>query len=250
VAAVESIVTSSIEGGVAILSFCDWQSQNALDDRTVPLLEDALVNLGSDAAVNVIVLEGLPDVFCSGGSRDMLLALARQRRTPADVLLPKRVLDVPVPVIAAMAGHAVGGGFALGACADIVLLARESRYGLPFMNFGFTPGMGTTRLLEHVLSPAIAHELLYTGEHVRGTHFENKGGFNYVLPKAEVVPKARDIAGRIAEKPRLSLEVLKATLSLPKRQCFEQTLTLETLMHRVTLHGTDIARRIDEELST
>ena len=249
-AAIDPVVSWNIDRGVAILSFHDWQSQNALDDRTVPLLENALLTLASDATVNVIVLEGLPDVFCSGGSRDMLLALAHQHRAPADLLLPKRVLDVPVPVIAAMAGHAVGGGFALGACADIVLLARESRYGLPFMNFGFTPGMGTTRLLEHMLSPAIAHELLYTGEHVRGAHFENRSGFNYVLPKAEVEPKARAIAARIAEKPRLSLEVLKTTLSLPKRQCFEQALTLETLMHRVTLHGDDIARRISEEWST
>lgn len=249
-ASINGVVTCTVEGGVAILSFCDWESQNALDDRTVPLLERALLTLGFDPAVKVIVLEGLPDVFCSGGSRDMLLALATQNRTAADLLLPKRVLDVPVPVIAAMAGHAVGGGFALGACADIVLLARESRYGFPFMNFGFTPGMGTTKLLEHVLSPAIAHELLYSGEHVRGAHFENRSGFNYILPKADVVPKARDIAARIADKPRLSLQLLKATLSLPKRQCFEQTLTIETLMHRITLRGTDVARRIDEELST
>ena len=48
----------------------------------------------------------------------------------------------------------IGGGFALGLCADVILLARESRYGCTFMNLGFTPGMGTTSLLEHVLSTA------------------------------------------------------------------------------------------------
>lgn len=243
---VASVVSSTIDDGVAILSFRDPASKNALDSRTVPLLEGALEDLGRNEVVKVIVLEGLRDVFCSGGSQEMLQALAKGQQTPVDLLLPKRLLDTPVPVIAAMEGHAIGGGFAIGACADIVLIARESRYGFSFMNFGFTPGMGTTRLVEHVLSPAIAHELLYTGQTFRGTQFEGKSGFNYILPQAEVAAKAREIAGRIAEKPRRSLEVLKRTLSLPKRQCFEATHTIETLMHQVTFQGADVERLIKE----
>lgn len=243
----DAAVVTSIDAGVGILSFRDPASKNALDGHTVPLLEAALLELGGNASVKAIVIEGLPDVFCSGGSREMLLALAKGRQSPVDLLLPKRLLDVPVPVIAAMAGHAIGGGFALGMCADVVLLGRESRYGLSFMNFGFTPGMGTTRLLEQVLSPAIAHELLYTGRNVRGADFEGKSGFNYILPKDGVAPKAHEIAGRIADKPRRALEVLKRTLSLPKRQCFESTYTVETLMHQVTLQGMDVARLAEEE---
>lgn len=244
---VAGVVSAVVEGGVAILSFRDSASRNALDSRTVPLLESTLLDLGRDPQVKVIVLEGLPDVFCSGGSREMLLALAKGEQAPADLLLPKRVLDVPVPVIAAMAGHAIGGGLALGVCADLVLIARESRYGCSFMNFGFTPGMGTTRLLEHVLSPAVAHELLLTGENIRGARFEGRSGFNYILPRAEVVAKARELAQRIAEKPRRSLELLKRTLSLPKRQCFEATYTVESLMHQITMQAPDVARLIEEE---
>ena len=246
---VDGIVTSSIDGGVATLSFRDSASRNALNRRTVPLLEAALDTLGSDQSVKVIVLEGLPDVFCSGGSSDVLRELAAGHYSLVDFLLPKRILDLPVPVVAAMAGHAIGAGFALGACADIVLLARESRYGLSFMNMGFTPGMGTTRLFEHVLSTAVAHELLYTGEHVRGGHFADRSGFNYILPREDVVPKARDLAARIAEKPRLSLELLKRTLSLPKRTAFEATTTIEALMHRVTLTRPETARAIEDVLS-
>lgn len=240
-------VTTSVDSGVGILSFRHQQSNNALDAETVPLLETALLDLGANPSVKAIVIEGLPDVFCSGASRELLRALVKGQHSPVDLLLPKRLLDLPVPVIAAMAGHAVGGGFALGVCADVVLIGRESRYGLSFMNFGFTPGMGTTRLLEHVLSPAIAHELMYTGQNVRGAEFEGKSGFNYILPKEAVVPKAREIADRIASKPRPALELLKRTLSLAKRQCFESTYTVETLMHQVTLRGIDVERLIEEE---
>jgi polyketide biosynthesis enoyl-CoA hydratase PksI len=153
---------------------------------------------------------------------------------------------VPVPVIAAMEGHAVGGGLALGLCADIILIARESSYGCNFMNLGFTPGLGTTRLLEHVLSPAIAHEMLYTGQVFRGTHFEGRSGFNYILPRAQVRPQAMDLAARIAEKPRPAIEALKRVLSLGKRQAFEEARTAEAMMHTITFAGPDVRRLIEE----
>src|SRR6266496_5802192 len=164
----------------------------------------------------------------------MLASLVDGSIAPSDLLLSKAFLDLPVPTIAAMEGHAVGGGLALGLCADIVLIARESRYGCPFMNLGFTPGMGMTRLLEHVLSPAVAHEMLYTGEPFKGAHFEGRCGFNYILPRVEVRAKALDLAERIAEKPRVALATLKRVLSLPRRQAFESTRTVEALMHEVT----------------
>jgi polyketide biosynthesis enoyl-CoA hydratase PksI len=110
--------------------------------------------------------------------------LVRGRVAPSDILLPRAILDLPVPVIAAMEGHVIGGGFALGLCVDLVLIAPESRNGYSFINMGFTPGMGTTmgttRLLEHVITPAIAHEMLFTGQAFKGTHFEGRSGFNYM----------------------------------------------------------------------
>ena len=239
-------VSTRVEDGVGVLALQDAESRNALDDAVVRQLEEGLANLGENPAVNVVVLEGLPEVFCSGASRDLLRALADGTRRPTELLLPRRILAVPVPVIAAMQGHAIGGGLAYGICADIVLVARESRYGLTFMNFGFTPGMGTTRLLEQFVSPAIAHEMMYSGHTFKGSHFEGRSGFNYVLPQAEVVSKAHDIAQRIAEKPRPALEALKRTLSLAKRELFEQAYTLETLMHQVTF-GSEVSRRLGEE---
>jgi polyketide biosynthesis enoyl-CoA hydratase PksI len=102
------------------------------------------------------------------------------------------------------------------------------------MNLGFTPGMGTTRLCEHVLSTAVTHELLYTGELRRGDRFAGSG-VNHIVPAAQVEKLAFDLAARIAEKPRLALTTLKRTLSLPRRQAFEQSITTESLMHQVTL---------------
>jgi polyketide biosynthesis enoyl-CoA hydratase PksI len=101
------------------------------------------------------------------------------------------------------------------------------------MNMGFTPGMGTTRLCEHVLSTAAAHELLYTGELRRGSRFAGCG-INYVVPRDQVEAVAIDVASRIADKPRRSIVALKRALSLPRRQAFEHSLTNEAFMHQIT----------------
>jgi polyketide biosynthesis enoyl-CoA hydratase PksI len=234
------------ERGIATVVMADASGQNAMSEPFVRELEEALRALAGCAEARVAVLLGLPEVFSAGASREMLQAIVDGKLAPADILLPRAVLDLPVPVIAAMEGHAVGGGLALGLCADIILIARESSYGCNFMNLGFTPGMGTTRLLEHVLSPAIAHEMMYTGQFFRGAHFEGRSGFNYILPRELVRPKAMDLAARIAEKPRQAVEVLKHVLAMDKRQAFEATRTVEPLMHAITFAGPDIRRLIEE----
>jgi polyketide biosynthesis enoyl-CoA hydratase PksI len=233
------------EGGVATVTLADPASGNALGEAVVHALRDAFAGAGREAATRAVVLAADGDTFSSGAPRDLLVRLTAGALRPSDIVLPRALLDCPIPVIAAMAGHATGGGFALGLAADIVVLARESRYGFTFMNLGFTPGMGSTALCEHVLSPAIAHELLYTGELRRGADF-TRTGVNHVVARQDVAACAHAIATRIAEKPRPAVEALKRTLSLPRRRAFEASLTLESLMHEVTFRAPGAAGRIEE----
>jgi polyketide biosynthesis enoyl-CoA hydratase PksI len=233
--------------GVLVVAMNDKDGSNAFSQPFVGDLEEILDYLSNDRTAKVVVLAGLSDVFASGAPRELLQRLARGEVAPTDIMLSKAVLDIPVPTIAAMAGHATGGGLALGLCADIILMSRESRYGASFMNLGFTPGMGMTRLLEHVLSPAIAHELLYTGEFRRGSEFAGAAGVNYILPRDEVYPKAMQVAARISEKPRCALELLKRTLSVRRRQAFEESRTLEALMHTISFTQAETRDRIESD---
>ncbi len=232
--------------GISRIELRDEAAKNALSAGLVAEMHGALEAVAARQGLKVVVLLGLPKVFCAGASRDVLEALVKGDAGPDDLRLAKAVLDLPVPTIAAMEGHAVGGGLALGICADIIIIARESRYGCSFMNLGFTPGMGTTRLLEHVLSPAIAHELMYTGELRKGSELEGRSGFNYILPRAEVRPKALELARRIAEKPAVALAALKRTLALPKRRAFESAHAHEAVMHGVCFAQPGISKLIEE----
>lgn len=229
------------------LQMADEAGKNAFGEPFVADLELALNAVSVSRTVKVLVLTGLPDVFASGAPKDLLARLARGEVVPTDIMLSKAVLDIPVPTIAAMQGHATGGGLALGLCADILVMARESRYGASFMNMGFTPGMGMTRLLEHAFSPAIAHELLYTGQFRRGADLVGCSGVNYILPGAQVCAKAFDVALQIAEKPRCSLELLKRTLSVRRRQAFEESRTLEAMMHSISFAQKEVRERIEDE---
>jgi polyketide biosynthesis enoyl-CoA hydratase PksI len=239
-------LTTSADG-IATVEMADRANRNAFSECFVEELKQSLDASADDPRTKVVVLVGLDDVFAAGATREMLGRLARGEVAPTDIVLTKSLLDIPVPTISAMEGHATGGGLALGFAADIIVLSKESRYGASFMNMGFTPGMGITRLLEHALSAAVAHELLYTGEFRRGSELADKGGINHVLPKIRVRAKAFDIAAQIAEKPRRSLELLKRSLSIGRRKAFEESQTIESLMHAITFSQRDIAERIENE---
>jgi polyketide biosynthesis enoyl-CoA hydratase PksI len=238
--------TTFEDTGIACVQMRDEAGSNSFSEAFVEQLREALEGAATDPAVKVVVITGLADVFTAGAPKDLLRKLAQGQILPSDIVLSKALLDIPVPTISAMEGHATGGGLALGLCADIVIIARESRYGASFMNLGFTPGMGTTKVLEHVLSRAIAHELMYTGEFRRGSEFVGRSGFNHIVPKAEVRTKAFDVAAQIADKPRVALETLKRALSVGRRQAFEESRTLETMMHEISFSQDEIIARIEE----
>ncbi len=237
---------ASIEDGILLVKMCDQKKQNTFHPAFIDELMQCLAKVAEDTSARACILLGLPEVFCAGAHEDLLHDLAEGKASASDILLPKLILDLPIPTIAAMEGHAVGGGLALGICCDMVIMARGSRYGCSFMNMGFTPGMAITRLLQLAVGDYLANEMMYAGEFIKGKHFEGRGNINYVLPRAQVYSKALSIARRIAEKPRFAIESLKRYLSLPRRQAFEETRTIESFMHQLCFSRPETLENIRE----
>ncbi len=221
--------------GVCWVEMRDVKGKNALTPNFVNALEKAFTEADNNDLTKVIVLSGMPDVFCSGASADTLQSIACGEIVPTEITLPRTIFSLRVPVIAAAQGSAIGGGFALALAADLLVIAEQSRYGANFITMGFTPGMGTTKLLEYCLSPAIAHELLYTGELRKGKKYMNTGGgINAIVPAEKVHFTALQMALRITEHNPHAIKILKRALTLPRRTAFETSLTLESLMHEQT----------------
>ena len=129
--------------------------------------------------------------------------------------------------------------------ADFVVLSRESVYTTNFMKYGFTPGMGATYVLPKKLGFALAEEMLISARTYRGAELERRGVPFPVLPRAEVLAYARQLATEIAEKPRISLVTLKAHLVREVRQELGATITREVEMHEKTMHQPDVRERIE-----
>lgn len=234
------------DDGVATLAMRDEAGKNAFSRAMVAALTGAFDEVARRQDVKVCVVSGLPAVFSAGGDREVLLGLADGTIAPYDLLLTRSLLEVPVPTIAAMAGAAVGGGLVFGLACDMVVLARESRYGANFMDLGFTPGMGSTRLLQFAVGEYVAAEMLLGGQYFRGEHFAGRGQINAVVPRAEVEARALEMARRIADKPRPALLLLKRALALPRRRAFEEARTVESMMHEVCFADPQTLARIRE----
>ncbi|PID38106.1 MAG: enoyl-CoA hydratase [Proteobacteria bacterium] len=242
----DTILVDRDEGGIVTLTLNDPDERNALGEVFVEQLIERLAEIGEDSQARVCVVRGQEEIFCAGGHKDMLMALASGEVAASDIMVSRAMLELPIPAIAAVEGHAVGGGLTLALCCDIVLLAEESSYGCSFMNMGFTPGMGTTRLLQLAVGEYIAAEMMYSGRFVRGSHFTQRGLINDVLPREKVYRRALKLARSIAEKPRYALELLKRSLSIPKRQLFEEARSTESMMHELCFAKDETKALIEE----
>lgn len=233
--------------GIAVLTMNDTEGKNIFSKRFIDDFLAAFDRLESEINPKVLILAGLPEVFSGGADKETLVNLCEGKIVVKDLVISERLVAAEFPVIAAMEGHAMGGGLAMALCCDIVIAARESRYGAVFMNMGFTPGMGTTTLLKELVGPFIAAEMMFTGRRFKGSELEKKGtGINYILPKEKVMPKARDIALQAAEKNVKSLRLLKYSLSAPKKKLLVEARLQEDMMHRISFGYPETRARIDE----
>lgn len=233
-----------IAPGVLQVIMKDEKYKNAFS----PELTEGLVSLFDEISLNetykAVILTGYSNYFASGGSKEGLLDIYDKKIKFSDSDLYSLALDCPIPVISAMQGHAIGGGFVMGLFADFVVLSRESIYSTNFMRYGFTPGMGATYILPKKLGIALSEELLLSGGNYRGHDLEKRGIPFKVLPRAEVLPYAQQLANQIAEKPRLALVTLKEHLVRQIREELPRVISEELMMHEKTFHQPEVKDRI------
>lgn len=202
--------------------------------------------VADDEAVRVVVLEGGERHFCSGAPRDALLAVDADRSvSDYAARLPEALVSFPLPTVAAMAGHAIGGGLLIGLWCDVAFFAEESLYGANFMALGFTPGMGSTVALEAAFGGPLAREMLYTGRLLKGRELAGPSA-RYVVPRALVVERAAALAGEIAEAPRPALVELKRMLAETRRADLGGAVARERESHRRLFAMEGTARAIVE----
>lgn len=230
---------------IAIFHMHDHKENNSFHDEFVEEIILKLDSLQDNDNYKVVILKGLPDIFSSGASKGALMKLFGGNLSVKDLVLSELLLQIPVPVIAAMEGGAVGGGFVVGLCADIIIMAERSMYGGGFTDLGFSPGMGYTRLIQWLVGDFIANEMLYTGRMYKGKYYKDRSMVNYVVPKDKVMDKALYLADIISDKPIGTLKTLKYSVSLKKRQLLLEARVHEDFMHKITFNQPEVKNIIE-----
>lgn len=190
--------------GLAYVCMHDRASRNTFSEALVSDLMKTFKQIASDSHYKAVILTGFDSYFACGGTQENLVALHEGKVTFADTNLYSLTLECPIPVISAMQGHGIGGGFVLGLFADFIILSRESIYTTNFMKYGFTPGMGATLILPEKLGIALAEEMLLMAETYRGEHLKERGIPFPVLPRSAVCEHAMTMAKSLLEKPPTS----------------------------------------------
>ena len=145
--------------------------------------------------------------------------------------------QIEVPVIAAMQGHAIGGGLGLAVVCDLRVANADARYGANFVQLGLHPGMATTYLLPRLMGVPRAVEFLLTGRIVSGAEAADCGLANHAVAADDVLPRAREIAGEIARAAPLAVRWTKQSIysgldwdprSAARHEALVQSRTAET----------------------
>jgi len=231
--------------GVALIRMQDRANKNTFTFEMIDRLTEAFAEAGARQDVRAVVLTGYDSYFSSGGTQEGLRDLFEGRYRFTDKDLYSVALNCPLPVVAAMQGHGIGGGFVLGLFADLAVLARESVYTANFMKYGFTPGMGATLVLPEKLGPALAQEMMLGAGNYRGEELQRRGVPFPVLPREQVLPHALELAASLAEKPRQSLVALKRHLSAALRAKLPAFIEQELELHEQTFHQPEVRERIE-----
>jgi enoyl-CoA hydratase/carnithine racemase len=237
------------DAGIACITLCDPATRNALSQAMAEQLAPVLASLQS-ADVRCVIVTGEPPAFCAGGDLGMLeeirvgvterdLDAAPHMRAFYDCFLG--IGRLPVPVIAAVGGHAIGAGLCLAMACDIMIVAREAKVGLNFARLGLHPGMGATWWLPARVGPARSFELLTTGRLISGADAAGYGLALEAVPGTEVMDRARDMATQIAASAPQVVRQLKQGWRLDPAGSLEDRLRTEAANQAENYRSADLA---------
>ncbi|HSB09647.1 MAG TPA: enoyl-CoA hydratase/isomerase family protein [Blastocatellia bacterium] len=193
------------EGAVLTLTLNRPEKSNSLHPDLVKQLSAALKTAEADTSLSAVVITGAGSSFCAGLDLELLLSWSVEQKLDyleAVVKVFRGVWSLPQPVIAAVNGPAIAGGFDLAAFCDIRLAAREAVFGQAEINVGLTQ---IIHPLYKSIGLARAKELAMTGQNITADEAFRIGLVNHVYPREELMPRAMEMARVFASKPRNAL---------------------------------------------
>jgi enoyl-CoA hydratase/carnithine racemase len=212
-------VLLEISEGIATITLNRPDNRNSMTPEVLARFRERVAAVRTEASVRVVIVTGTGASFCAGadfratpalaGGAGEALPAGRSFATYEPFL---EVFELEVPTIAALNGHAVGGGLGLALVCDLRIANREARYGANFARLGFHSGMAISHLLPRIVGVAAAADLLFTGRLVKGEEAAALGLVNVAVEPARVAEVALEKARAIAAAAPLAVRLMKRSL--------------------------------------
>jgi enoyl-CoA hydratase len=206
-----------VSGGIATITINRPKSLNALNRATMRELSSAFEDIAGSRDVGVVLLTGSGEkAFVAGADVSEM-----REFTPLQVLEFSRfgngvlgsIERLPQPVIGVINGFALGGGCELAMACDILVASDNARFAQPEVNLGIIPGWGGTQRLARLVGRNIAKEIVLTGEMISAQRAYEIGLVNRVVPQADLMETAREIARKIIGKAPVALSTAKSVMN-------------------------------------
>ena len=216
-AEIDGKVVARQTGAVTTIRLNRPEKLNAVDREMLDMLDVEVNRLHQDESVRVVVLEGSGDrAFCVGADLNQIATF-----DPADIRrwvndgnrVLSRLASLPVPVIAAIHGYAVGGGLEFALACDLRIASEDSSFGLPEITHGWFPGWGGTHRLLNVIGEPKAKEMVFLGERIDAQTAHGLGLVNRIVPRKNLTDEVQQIAKSLAQKSPVAVRAAKAALT-------------------------------------
>ena len=191
-------------------------NRNSMTTDMMLAFHEAVKQVRNDTDVRCLIITGTGQSFCAGADLTEL-NIDPKDGSPSDVLMDVyrpflNIRDIEVPVIAAMNGHAIGGGLGLALICDIRVASKNSKYGANFARLGIHSGMAISYMLPKIIGLPLANELLLTGRLINGEAAADIGLANYSEPQDNVLAKAWELAKEIAACAPAAVRMMKRSI--------------------------------------
>ena len=206
------------EGSIAIVTISRPQVLNALNKETISELHDCFDSIALDKSILCVILTGGGEKsFVAGadiGELATLNVMGGKALCDRGQSLLFKIENLPQPVIAAINGFALGGGCEIAMACDIRLASDKARMGQPEVNLGVIPGYGGTQRLPRLVGKGKAKQLTFTGDIIPATEAYRIGLVDELYTAEELMPKAKEMAQKIASRAPLAISAAKEAINL------------------------------------
>jgi enoyl-CoA hydratase len=211
---------------------------NAISNELISELKKLLDEIENDEEMRVLIITGAGDkAFVAGADIKELVdrdASQGRRVSKERQEIFSRIENLPVPVIAAVNGYALGGGLELALACSIRICSEKAQFGAPEVKLGIIPGDGGTQRLPRLVGLGRAMELILTGDFIDAQEAYRIGLVNKVLPQEELMDKATELATKIASRPPLAVRFAKEAVNRSQEGDAASGFALESYLHALS----------------